>query len=203
MSPDAADAGVSIPAAPWVFLKAFLRDRKTIGSVAPTTRRAARRMAALGGVERAKVVAEFGPGTGAVTRELLAAMPSDARLWAFEVYPPFAQRLAETVVDPRFTVVTASAEAITTVDTGADQPGFDAIISAVPFRLTSPELTHRILDAAGRALRPGAPFVALQYDPRYLSPYLHEHFEDVTRHLSPWNMPPAFLFRARRPRIGR
>lgn len=196
MSPDAGGQS-SLSMARWNFLRAFIRDRNMVGSVTPTSRRVARRMAQLGGVEQASLVAELGSGTGAITRELLAMMPASSRLWAFELHPLFVQHLGKTVTDPRFILVAESAEMVARVDTGAIEAGFDAIISSIPFRLLSPDLTHRILDDAAKALRPGAPFVTIQYHPSYLLPYIREHFAEVTRHPSVWNIPPVTLFRAR------
>lgn len=196
MSADARDVA-DLRMSPWVFLKAFVRNGRTIGAVTPTSRRVADRMAALGGVADARMIAEFGPGMGAITTRLLAAMSHDAHLWGFEVYEPFARHLRATLTDPRFTLLQDSAETVTRVDTGAPTPGFDAIISSVPFSLLGPDLTHRILDAAASALRPGAPFIALQYHPTYLAPYLRAHFAEVSRHPSLWNVPPVMLFRAR------
>lgn len=182
---------------PWVLVTAFLKHAKTIGAVWPTSRRVANRMAQLAHAADAYAVAEFGSGTGAITVPLLAAMPRDARLWGFEVYAPFAERLQATITDPRFTLVTESAETIGQVCTGASAQGFDAIVSSIPFSLLNADETHRIIEAAARALRPGAPFIALQYHPFYLGPYLRQHFDTVTRHVSPWNVPPVTLFHAR------
>lgn len=187
---------------PWVFVAAFLRHAKTIGAVSPTSRRVANRIAQLAHAADARTLAEFGSGTGAITAPLLAAMAPDARLWGFEVYAPFAERLQATISDPRFTLLTDSAETIGQVQTGAGAPGFDAIVSSIPFSLLSAEETHRIIDAAARALRPGAPFIALQYHPFYLGPYLRQHFDTVSRHVSPWNVPPVTLFRARNARTA-
>ncbi len=182
------------------FLKAFLQARRTVGAVAPTSRGVARRIAHLSGMESAHTVAEFGPGTGAITRELLAALPDNGRLWAFEVYPPFVSHLRETIDDPRLTVVPESAEAIAKVRVAQGLPAFDAIVSAVPFSLLEPAQTTKILQAAARTLHPDGVFVALQYHPRYLAPLLRAEFADVKREVYPWNIPPALLLRARGPR---
>ncbi len=182
------------------FLAAFLRARRTVGAVAPTSRGVARRIARLAGVEAGHLVAEFGPGTGAITRELLAALPADGRLWAFEVYPPFVDHLRATVDDPRFTLVAESAEAIAGLREREGLPGFDAVVSAVPFSLMDPAQTTEILRAAAEALRPGGVFVALQYHPRYLAPLLRAEFAVVAREVYPWNIPPALLLRATDPR---
>ncbi len=183
----------------WEFLKAFLRARRTVGAVAPTSRPVARRMARLAQAESARRIGELGPGTGAITRELLAAMPADGRLWAFEIYGPFVDHLRATIDDPRFSLVAESAEAITAVQRREGLPGFDAIVSAIPFSLLDSAQTSQILEAAADALQPGGVFVALQYHPRYLAPFLRRRFTDVRREWYPWNIPPAMLLRAANP----
>ena len=194
--PDASASGGSR----WEFLKAFLHARRTIGAVAPTNRGLARRMVRLAGAETAHLVAEFGPGDGAITRELLAVLPADGRLWAFEVYQPFVDHLRAAVDDRRFTVLAESAEGIAGLREREELPGFDAIVSAVPFSLMDHAQTTQILRAAARALLPSGVFVALQYHPRYLAPLLRAEFDVVEREVYPWNIPPAVLLRARAPR---
>jgi phospholipid N-methyltransferase len=182
-----------------MFLRAFWDARRTIGAVAPTSHGVARRIARLAGAEGARVVAEFGPGTGAITRELLAALPPDGRVWAFEVYPPFVAHLRATIDDPRLIVVAASAEAIAGLREREGLPGFDAVVSAVPFSLMDPGVTTEILRVAARALRQDGVFVALQYHPWYLAPLLRAEFAVVEREVYLWNIPPATLLRAENP----
>lgn len=180
------------------FLGAFLRAHKTVGAVAPTSGYVARRMATLAGVPAAHAVAELGAGTGAITRHLLAALPADARLHAFELYPQFIEHLRASIDDPRFILIPESAETITAgmADGGT---GFDAVVCSIPFSLLTPAQTIAILRAAALALRPGGTFVSLQYHPTYLAPLLRQVFGTVERHIAPWNIPPAMLLRARDP----
>ncbi len=168
--------------------------------MAPTSRGLARRIVSLAGAESAQIVAEFGAGTGVISRELLAALPADARLWAFEIHPPFVEHLRATINDRRFTVVAESAAAISRLREREHLPAFDAIVSALPFSLIGPEQSAEILRAAARVLRPDGLFVALQYHPRYLAPLLRAEFAAVEREVYPWNIPPAVLLRARDPR---
>jgi phospholipid N-methyltransferase len=177
----------------WDFLKAFVRDWHTVGAVAPTSRGVARKMASLGGVQYAKAIAELGPGTGAITRELLAALPPDGRMWAFEVYEPFARHLRETVHDARFTLLEQSAAEVPALRRREAPAGFDAVISSIPFSLIGPEGTREIVRGVAESLRPGGMFVALQYHPTYLRPYLLEAFEQVRRNPYAWNVPPWTL----------
>ena len=182
------------------FLQAFLAARKTIGAVRATSPGVARHMARLGGLATANAVAELGPGTGAITHELLAALPHNARLFGFEIYKPFIEVLRETVHDSRFQLLEQSAETVAEVVRRETAQGFDAVISSLPFSLMGPELTRSVVRAAGEALRPGGVFVALQYHPWYLMPYLKAGFEQVEREFHPVNLPPVLLFRSRSPR---
>lgn len=181
----------------WDFLKAYVNDWHTVGAVAPTSAGVARKMAALGGVSMAHAIAEFGPGTGAITHSLLAALPPDGRMWAFEVYQPFVEHLREHVKDPRFNLLERSAAELGEVRRRDVPDGFDAVISSVPFSLLGADLTRDIVRAVAENLRPGGTFVALQYHPTYLAPYLRESFQQVRRHVYLWNIPPTLLLVAR------
>lgn len=186
----------------WHFLAAFVRARRTVGAVAPTSRGLARRMAARAAVRSAGLVAELGPGTGAITAELLAAMRPDSQLWAFELYPPFVEHLRGSVRDRRFNLVAESAELIDLARQQAGLARFDAIVSAIPFSLLPRAQTRRMLRAAAEALDRDGVLVALQYHPRYLPPLLRAEFAVVEREFFPWNLPPALLLRASHPRHG-
>lgn len=183
----------------WLFLQAFVHAPRRIGAVVPTSGGLARRMARLAGIDSAQIAAEFGAGTGVITRELLAALPTAGRLWAFEIHPPFVEHLRAAINDRRFAVVAESAAAIADFREREHLPAFDVIVSALPFSLIGPEQTRAILRAARRALRPDGRFVALQYHPRYLAPLLHAEFATVERKVYPWNIPPAVVLRARGP----
>lgn len=186
--------------ASWPFLKAFLGARRTVGAVAPTSRGLARRIAERAAVRSARLVAELGPGSGAITRELLAALPPDGQLWAFEIHPAFVEQLRAEVRDPRFRLVAESAETIDQARQRAGLERFDSIVSAIPFSLLPRQQSRQMLRAAAAALRPDGVLVALQYHPRYLAPLLRAEFALVQREVFPWNLPPAIVLRASRPR---
>ena len=181
------------------FLKAFLRDRTTVGSVTPSSAGLSRAMTSLVEARKCHAIAELGAGTGPVTRALLDALPTDGRLWAFEIEPTLAAYLRATIHDPRLTVVEESAIELPRIAADAGIAGFDGVISALLFSLLGPSLTLRILHVSRQVLQPNGAFVALQYHPWYLPPYLRAIFGAFERRFYPWNIPPAQMMRCRRP----
>ena len=179
------------------FLCAFLGDRKRVGAVTPTSARMSRAMALAAGTRGRKAVAELGAGTGPVTAALLDELPPDGRLWAFEIRADFARKLRERFSDPRLTIVEGSATEAPRVAREAGLDGFDAVVSAIPFAVLGHELTRQIVATSAEAMAPGAPFVAIQYRPDYLPPFLRERFGSYERELYLWNLPPAFIMRAK------
>lgn len=179
------------------FLRAFLGDRKRVGAVTPTSARMSRAMALAADTSARKAVAELGAGTGPVTAAILEQLPPDGRLWAFEIRPDFAQKLRERFRDPRLTIVEGSATEAPRVAREVGLPGFDAVISAIPFAVLGHGLTREILATSAEAMAPDAPFVAIQYRPDYLPPFLRERFGRYERELHLWNLPPAFIMRAK------
>ena len=180
------------------FLKAYLRDRTTVGSITPSSAGLGRAMTRYVGASTCRAIAELGAGTGPITRALLEALPADGRLWAFEIEPQFAEYLRTSINDPRLIVVEKSATEMPRIAKEAGLEGFDGIVSALPFSLLGASLTLQVLNAARAVLQPESAFVALQYHPWYLPPYLRATFGTFERRFYPWNIPPAQMLRCRR-----
>ena len=173
-----------------LFLRSFLAHPRQIGAVFPTSRWAVRDTLDLVDFTGARCVVEFGAGTGVYTRELLARLRSDARLLAFEVDPILADRLLSKLPDPRLHVVNDSAE---NVEAYLNDARADVIISALPFTSLPTGLRRSILEHSRRALIASGVMLVLQYSP-LIQPELRRVFTSVERHISPFNVPPAFLF---------
>jgi phospholipid N-methyltransferase len=179
-----------------LFARNFLANPRATGSVIPSSGRLIRRMLAGVDWQAARVVVELGPGTGGVTRALLARMAPDAWLLAFETNPDFVDYLRRSIPDPRLIVIARSAE---TLDLELAAHGFarcDVAVSSLPFSIMPPRVRLRILAAIARALAPGAPLLGYQYSRRWLAE-LRRRFPAVSVQFEPRNWPPAFVFRAR------
>lgn len=182
------------------FLRSFVQDYKTVGAIRETSGGVARRICQLAGIPNATRVAEFGCGTGPITAEILRQLPADGLLWGYEVHEPFAEHLRASIDDARFHLYEESATNIVTHRHVADLPPFDAVISTIPFSYLSHQQSTELLRAVIDTISDDGAFVALQYHPTYLPPLLRKHFDSVTRDVYLWNVPPANLFTATKPR---
>ncbi|RBY97509.1 methyltransferase type 11 [Blastococcus sp. TF02-8] len=180
------------------FLGAFLAHPRQVGAVLPTSATAVRAMLDPADVSGAELVVELGAGTGAQTQEILARMKPGARLVGFEIDPRLAQLLTERFHDPRVQVVCDSAENLADHLGGA---AADVIVSALPYTSLDQRLRQRILDVLPGALAPDGTVVVIQYSPLMLADF-RKRFRAVHWRVTPWNVPPAFLFACRGPISG-
>jgi phospholipid N-methyltransferase len=144
---------------------------------------------------QARLVVELGAGTGSHTRAVLSRLNPEARLLTFEISAALAESLRSTVTDPRLRLIVGSAEEL---ERELDGQRPDVIVSALPFTSLPANSGRRILEQAARVLAPGGTLLVLQYSP-FLVPELTRLFGAVSRRLSLFNVPPAFLFACREP----
>jgi phospholipid N-methyltransferase len=180
------------------FLMAFLAHPRQVGAVLPTSRVAVRAMLDLADVPGAGLVVELGSGTGGSTGEILARLKPGAELIAIEVDPRLADLLRDRYDDARLKVVGDSAEHLAEQLDGRQA---DIIVSMLPFTSLDKGLRQRILDAITAALAPHGVLLVIQYSPLIQSE-LERRFRTVRRRITPWNVPPAFLFACSQPRAA-
>lgn len=180
-----------------LFARNFFANPRGVGSVIPSSRRLTARLLAAVDWDDARVVVEYGPGTGVVTRALLARMAPDARLFAFETNGEFVAYLRRSITDPRLTVIDGSAETVAAVLEAAGIERCDAAVSSLPFSIMPPRVRLRIVSATAAVLKAGAPLVGYQYSTRWVAE-LRRAFDHVQIRFEPRNWPPAFVFTARR-----
>lgn len=176
-----------------LFARQFLANPRRIGAVAPASGALVRCM--LDGVDwsAVRLAVEYGPGTGVVTRAMLARMHPDARLYSFEINPDFVHFLKHSIRDPRLTVLAVSA-----AEADAHVPGpCDVAISSLPLGVMPGPVRAAVLDATARLLRPGAALIGYQYSPARLAE-VRRAFPDLSLRIEPRNLPPAVVFTARR-----
>ena len=158
---------------------------------------------------RAQTIVEFGIGTGVVTSQILKRMRRDARLYAIEINPAFAEHIRERIVDPRLDVVLGGAEELHRILDARGVDRVDVIVSSLGLSAMSPRLRNQIMRQATARLRPGGVFSQFQYihaagEPNWMSrvgiqrfseeQFLRQHFRKVSSERVMRNLPPAKVF---------
>ncbi|MEU0076006.1 methyltransferase domain-containing protein [Streptomyces sp. NPDC006332] len=188
-------------------MREFLRRPRLTGAVAPSSPTLARAMTSGLGLDRAEVVVELGPGTGAITEVIVRQLAPGARLVAVELNPVFAGRLAHRYQGSAVEVVQGSAEDLATL---VPYP-VDVIVPGLPWTVMPHERQRRILDAAADALGPSGRFSTFAYmhaawtpPARRFAAELAARFSIVQRSRVVWpNVPPAYVHLASLPSLTR
>lgn len=176
-----------------VFAKNFFLHPMMLGSLIPSSTFLVRRLSGRIDWNRARVIVEYGPGVGTITREILRQMRSDATLIAFEINPEFVDFLRGSLPDPRLRVVRGSAAQ---VGRALEEQGCgraDYVISGIPFSTLKAEQRREILQATREVLHPDGALLVYQFSPKVL-PHLRQVFPTVVRSFEPLNLLPAQLF---------
>lgn len=174
------------------YLEQFFKDRK-VASVAPSTKFLISRVLKRMDLRDARVVIEYGPAEGVITRHILDRLPANGRLVAIELNGEFAKTLKKEVCDPRLSVITGSVLEVDELVAPLGVPPADVIVSGIPFSFLKPRARHELLHKTVDLLGPKGRFVAYQVT-THLVPLLKYHFDDVEVDFEPRNLPPHFIF---------
>jgi phospholipid N-methyltransferase len=164
-----------------------------IGSIIPSSRFLVDRLLQQVNWKRTRVVVEYGPGVGNITREILKRLPLDATLVAIEMNENFVRLLKEENRDSRLKVVQGSAADVRSILKRLGVRGADYIISGIPFTTLPEDVRVRVMRQSRAALNPGGALLIYQFT-RAVLPYLRREFEHVRTDFEPLNVLPAQLF---------
>ena len=115
-----------------IFLSAFLKNWKQVGSPVQTSRHGARKICDAIDFSTARRIVEVGSGAGSITKEILKCLRPDAELIVFELNRDLCRCLS-VIDDPRLTVYNISGfEMAKVLDEKADY-----VISAIPIATLS------------------------------------------------------------------
>jgi phosphatidylethanolamine/phosphatidyl-N-methylethanolamine N-methyltransferase len=180
------------------FLRRFLGDPKRTGAVAPSGPFLAREMARAVDPQAGGLVVELGPGTGPVTKALLARGVRRERLLLVEYDPFFCNLLAERFARTR--ILRGDAYALRDTLAGRLTQPVAAVVSSLPLLNEPAGRRLRLLDEAFELMGPDGVFVQFTYGLR--SPFPREACTGryVGRSGAPIlrNLPPASVWTYRR-----
>jgi len=184
-----------------VFMKEVFRANRTTGAIAPSSRRLAEAVTDMARVSEARVIVEYGPGTGVFTEAIMRKKRPEAFFIAMEVNPEFLKATQELCPNAR--VIHASAENAIPYLREAGHNHCDTIVSGLPWTRFDDALQDRILEATYNVLEPGGRFVTFGYTFSPLVPSgrkffrgkLPAKFPKTTQSKPIWkNFPPCYVF---------
>lgn len=175
------------------FARNFFKNPRMLGSVIPSSRWLVDQLLRDVEWDRARVLVEFGPGVGTITREILKRMRPDATLVALELNDEFVQVLRDEIADSRLRVAHRSAEAVNDVLRDLGQPKADYLLAGIPFSILSEEQRQDVIRSAYEALRDDGVMLVYQFSGRVRAD-LERMFAHVHQKFEPRNILPARVF---------
>jgi phospholipid N-methyltransferase len=179
------------PDSPFSYIAAFLRDRK-VAALHPSSKYVVDRVVKAMDLDRARVVVEFGPAEGVMTRRILPKLPADGILVAVELNENFVSALRK-IKDSRLRVVHGDVREIDAILRREGVASADVMISGIPFSFFNPRERHELLSKISALLTPGGRFIAYQFT-THLIPLLKCYFKRVHTQFEIRNLPPHFVF---------
>jgi phosphatidylethanolamine/phosphatidyl-N-methylethanolamine N-methyltransferase len=179
------------------FFGGLVRNPRNVGAIAPSSLQLARQVARH--VTPGSRVIELGPGTGVVTRELLARTGESGTLLAVDTDRAFVERIRRAW--PEIDCVCASAEDLPALAAERGWTDVDHIVSGLPFAVLPAATTRLIVDGIEKLLRKGGTFTTFQYAHTFRLPPAKSFRRQMTAHLSCQptslfvvrNVPPALV----------
>ncbi|HEX4414086.1 MAG TPA: methyltransferase domain-containing protein [Lacipirellulaceae bacterium] len=154
-----------------VFWRQFREQYHTTGAVLPSGRALSRalthfvRNADLAGAGRARRILEVGPGTGAVTTQIVREMRADDHLTMVERNDEFVSHLQHQIATA--TEFQPARDRTTLVHSGLEDlpqaPRYDVIVSGLPLNNFSVELVDCLLTKMKQLLAPGGVLSFFEY----------------------------------------
>ena len=176
-----------------LFARNFFKYPAMLGSVVPSSPFLVRHLMTQIDWDHARVLVEFGPGVGTITREVLKRMRPDAVLLVIELNEEFVEYLSATIRDPRLRVVHGSAMHVRRILAEHGLARADTIISSIPYSLLPESLRREIVAESRHALKAQGSLLVFQYN-RTLLPYLKSSFGTVRLNFQLFNILPALIF---------
>ena len=178
------------------FLGEFIKERKTVGAIAPSSKFLMKKMIAPIDFQKADVIVELGPGNGVFTKGILERMKQTSKLFSFELNTPFYEHISTIIDDKRLILINDTAEKI---DIHLEKHGIgkvDYIVSSLPFTVIPKEVKLTIIDKCVKQLKDDGMFIQFQYSLN-AKKLLSSKFSQIKIDFSVLNFPPAFVYKCK------
>ncbi len=187
-----------------LFLRQFAQAPRSVGAVLPSSPALAEAMIAPIDFATARVIVEFGPGTGAFTRAIARRLQPSCRYLGIELNAAFCRSLA--VEFPQLTFVEDSVADLSRILAAHGIREVDAIVCGLPWASLPISLQEKVFGEIDQALVPGGAFMTFAYLHGLALPgawalrrRLRGSFAQVEHSPIVWgNIPPAFAYICRK-----
>jgi phosphatidylethanolamine/phosphatidyl-N-methylethanolamine N-methyltransferase len=198
-----------IPNAYRLFFQESMRSLGPTASMFPSSRYLANALTRPIDFRRARTVVELGPGTGAVTNEILKCMRPDAKLFAIDINPIFIDHLEATCQDPRLIPLRGSAADLLSLLAPHDVQSVDAVVSSLGLTGMDHRSRMFIMRQIGGCLVSHGTMTQYQYAGHFEiaklrlggfneARFLRRFFGEVSVGRVILNLPPALVFTCRK-----
>ncbi len=174
-----------------IIVKELIKD-KNVGAVASASNKLVGDLLKRIDFRNAKIIIEYGPGTGVITHQILNKMQEDAILFVFETNKDFVNHLSK-INDERLIVINADAEkALSILNDKYNVEIVDYIVSTIPFTFINIRKRRRIIYKSHKLLEENGKFITYQYS-WLIYKIIKTKF--VKHNIKPilFNVPPAFV----------
>lgn len=180
------------------FIKQYLLHPRQVGAVKPSSKNLAKKMLLHVSFEKASCIAEFGPGTGVFTEEIIRCKKEETQFLIFEVNDNFYERLKEKYENvPGVHVIHDSAQNMGLYLKKYHLKRVDYVISGLPFASLPAEVSDAVLRECRKYLSPGGLFITFQYTLLKVKLF-RQYFAIAAIEKEMRNLPPAYVLNCRR-----
>lgn len=167
-----------------IFVSEFFKHPIQISTAFPVQPSLAEKMARVVGGK--KIIAEFGSGTGAITKYLIKRLPEEGQLFCMEINPEFCRELGK-IQDQRVQIINDCAQKLYDY---AEKGSIEGIVCSVPLSLMGREKREELIKTAAESPL----FVPMQCWLPTLTGTLESYFRSVNCKFVPNHIPPSWYY---------
>ena len=178
-----------------LFFKRFLQRPMQVASIVPSSRVLIDRVASKFDFSAPRTIAEFGPGEGCHTREIVRRMHPESRLLLFELDPELANHLRyQFRDDARVSVLNTDAAALPAELAKLGIQYCDYVVSGIPFSTMEVGKKRELLRGIASSLAPSAHSAFIIYQvTNELRGHGDKIFPRIQSEYCLQNIPPMFV----------
>ena len=177
------------------FLIEYIKSPRTVGAIAPSSERLAKKMVADINFETAQCIVEYGPGTGVFTEKLVKGKKKNTILILLEYNKEFCDGLKKKYSGhDNIVIINDSAENIDKYLKEYNINKVDYVVSGLPFASLSKTVSNKILKKTEMILKKDGLFITFQYT-LLKKEYIAGYFKDIKLERVIFNIPPAYVLK--------